>query len=160
MAALATLTLTQICDAIKDTLGASAEIARAQSVGELSDSMEDLPMLRVYPFFAETDQSGSTDRTTFGGKGGDENTPVRWTKIIINVDVPVDQRSDIGDDMGRVAPVWDAMEVIFAEQNVKPYFGLVGIEAFAWNGQLTKFEWNNPQLPYLGVQFKVNIEVF
>lgn len=160
MAAEATLTTTQICDAIKDTLGVSAEIARAQSVGELSESMEDLPMLRVYPFFGETDPSGTTDRQTFGGKGGDENTPVRWTSLVINADVPVDHRSDIGDDMSRVAVVWDALVVIMAEQDVKPYFALVGIKAFSWNVQLTTFQWGATLLPYLGVQLKINIEVF
>lgn len=160
MAALATLTLTQICDAIRTTLGASSEIARAQSVGELSDSMEDLPMLRVYPFSANTDPSGTTDRSTFGGKGGDEKTPVRRTSLIINVDVPVDQRTDIGDNLARVAPTWDSVEVIFAAQNVKPYFDLVGIKAFSWTAQLTTFEWNELQFPNIGVQFKVTIEVF
>lgn len=159
MAALATLTTTQICDAIKDTLGASAEIARAQSVGELSDSMEDLPMLRVYPFFEETDPSGTTDRQTFGGKGGDENTPVRWTSLVINADVPVDHRSDIGDDMARVATVWDSMSALMRE-NVKPYFDLTGIKAFSWNQQLTTFQWGATLLSYLGIQLKINIEVF
>lgn len=160
MTALATLTTTQICDAIRTTLGASAEIARAQSVGELSESMEDLPMLRVYPFSGSTDPSGTTDRSTFGGKGGVEATPVRWTSLIINVDVPVDHRSDIGDDMARVATVWDALAVIMAAQNVKPYFNLVGIKAFSWSEQLTTFQWGAALLPYLGVQLKIKIEVF
>lgn len=158
MAALATLTLTQICDAVKDTLSSAVE--RAQSVGELSESMEDLPMLRVYPFFNEVDPSGVTDRSTFGGKGGVETTPVRWSSLVINADVPAQQRSDIGEDLAAVTTVWDATEALLATQNVKPYFGLEGIKAFSWNAQLTTFNWGAPLLPYLGVQFKLNIEVF
>ena len=158
MTALATLTRTQICDAIRDTL--EGAVQRAQSVGELSESMEDLPMLRVYPFFNEVDPSGTTDRYTFGGKGGDENTPVRWTHLIINADVPVQQRSDIGDNMAEIATTWDAIEALLVTQNVKPYFDLEGIKAFKWTAQLTTFAWGALELPYLGVQFKFNIEVF
>ena len=149
------ITLAQICDAIESTLGGATGLERSESYDELTEGAHpgDLPLLQVYPNDGTTDPSGNTDRTTF--RGG-----VRQTALTIHADVYARQRSHIGEDMKAVVNSMDAIINVLEAQNVKPYFGLVGIKAFAWRWERVTFIYGDPQLPYAGVRFYLSIRTF
>lgn len=147
------ITLVQILDAINDTLGAAAGMARSESYDELTEGIHDLPMLQVYPESCEQDPSGAVDRTAF--RGG-----VRQTYFMINADLYAQQRAHIGEDMAKLVAMLDTMQDVFEEQDYPPYFGLDGIKAFSWGWKRTTFQYGEPLRKYVGARFALKIVVF
>src|SRR3990167_5967940 len=113
------ITLLQICDAVRDTLGAAPSLVREQSLDELTESIPDTPLLQVYPERGSADPSGNTDRTTF-------SAVVRQSIIVIHADLYAHQRSHIGEDMSLFATCVDELITEIEKQDTKPYFGLDG----------------------------------
>jgi hypothetical protein len=148
------ITLAQICDAIEDTLDAATTLKRSQSYDELTDGVQDTPLLQVYPESGFQSAGSSTDRYTFGG-GGD---PVRQTECVIHADYYARQRAHIGEDMKALVDGIDAMQNIFEAQDRKPYFGLAGIEAFAWRWDRVQFEYSG--VLYMAARFVLTVRVF
>jgi hypothetical protein len=149
------VTLGEILDAIESTLAASSGLTRTQSYDELTEGMNDLPTLQVYPEAGEQDPSGDgrTDRTAFGGG-------VRQTEFTIHADLYARQRSHLGEDMAALVDLIDAMQDVFEQQNTKPYFGLEGIRAFHWSWRRVVFTYGDPQLGYMGARFVLTVRVF
>lgn len=147
------ITLAQILDAIEATLAAAPTLARSMSYDELTEGINDTPLLQVYPDSGNQDPAGNTDRTTF--KAG-----VRQTVLTINCDYYAQQRKHIGEDMAALVDGIDAMTNIFEAQDTKPYFGLDGIRAFSWSWQRVTFEYGDPNIGYVGARFTLTIRVF
>lgn len=126
------ITLVQILDAINDTLGAAAGMARSESYDELTEGIHDLPMLQVYPESCEQDPSGAVDRTAF--RGG-----VRQTYFMINADLYAQQRAHIGEDMAKLVAMLDTMQDVFEEQDYPPYFDLMVSRRFRGGGNAQRF---------------------
>ena len=147
------ITIAQICDAIASTLSAATTTPRTQSYDELTEGVNDVPMLQVYPENGNQDPSGNTDRTTF--KAG-----VRQTMLTIHADYYAHQRVHIGEDMAALVSGIDALTDIFEAQDTKPYFGLEGIQAFSWSWQRVTFQYGDPQYSYVGARFIINVRVF
>ena len=86
---------------------------------------------------------------------------VRHTEWIIFADIYGRQRSSIGEDMGILVPVIDAVETILEAQTTKPLFGLAGIESFNWEGRRVTFQYGSDvTLQYLGARYTISIHVF
>lgn len=155
------ITLAQIVDAIEDTLDEATTLVRSQSYDELTEGIHDLPLLQVYPETQTGVSVGAeTDRMTFGGAGGEEDTPARDKEYIIHADYYARQRSHIGEDMAALVNGIDAMENVLEAVNVKPYFSLEGIKAFSWFWTRVAFQYGDPQVRYVGARFEIRVRVF
>lgn len=147
------ITIAQMCDAVALTLGAAVGMARAQSYDELTEDYPDLPLLQVYPESGSVDITGTSDRTTF--RGG-----TRTGEYAITCDLIARQRAHLGEDMAVTTDLVDAVTTVLEAQNVKPYFGLVGIKGFRWSWQRTLFQRGDPNVAYVGARFAVVLVTF
>lgn len=148
------ITLAQICDAIETTLKAgttSTTIQKSQSYNELTEGVEDLPLLQVYPESGRQDAGGRTDRYTF--RGGE-----RQTEFIIHADYYARERSHIGEDMALLVDGIDAIQNVMEAQDQKPYFGLDGLQAFSWSWSRVQIVYG--QITYMGARFVITVRVF
>lgn len=150
---MTSITLAQILDAVEASLSTAPTLARSMSYDELTEGINDTPLLQVYPESGDQDPTDNTDRTTF--KAG-----VRQTNILINCDYYAQQRKHIGEDMAALVDGIDAMTNIFEAQDAKPYFGLIGIKAFHWSWQRVVFNYGDPAINYVGARFTITIRVF
>lgn len=148
------ITLAQICDAIESTLDNATTLKRSQSYDELTEGIQDLPLLQVYPESGFQSAASSTDRHTFGGSG----TPGRQTEFVIHADYYARQRAHIGEDMADLVDGIDAMQAVFEGQNQKDYFGLAGIQAFSWRWD--RVTWTYADIQYMGARFTITVRVF
>lgn len=147
------ISLTEICTAIDTTLSAATGLTYTQTFSGLSEGMQNLPVLQIYPESLRQDATTGSDRTTF--KAG-----VRQTEIIVNCDLYARQRRDLGEDMAALIPLIDAIQDVLEQQDTKPYFGLVGIKSFAWSAQRVTFTYGEPQIYYVGARFSLVMRVF
>lgn len=150
---MTSITLAQILDAVKATLSVAPTLARSMSYDELTEGINDTPLLQVYPESGDQDPTGNTDRTTF-------KAHVRQTNLTINCDYYAQQRKHIGEDMAALVDGIDAMTDIFEAQDTKPYFGLVGIQAFHWGWQRVIFNYGDPNINYVGARFTLTVRTF
>lgn len=150
---MTSITLAQIIDAIEGALSTAPTLARSMSYDELTEGINDTPLLQVYPDAGDQDPTGNTDRTTF--KAG-----VRQTNFTINCDYYAQQRKHIGEDMAALVDGIDAMTTIFEAQDTKPYFNLDGIKAFHWSWQRVIFNYGDPNINYVGARFTLTIRTF
>lgn len=147
------ITLAQILDAVEASLSAAPTLARSMSYDELTEGINDTPLLQVYPEAGDQDPSGNADRTSF-------QAGIRQTNLTINCDYYAQQRKHIGEDMAALVDGIDAMTNIFEAQDKKPYFALVGIKAFHWSWQRVVFNYGDPNINYVGARFTLTIRVF
>ena len=147
------ITLAQVCDAVTATLGAALGIAKAESYDELADGVPTTPLLQVYPEAGIVDADSGTDRTTF-------QAGVRQTQLTIHADLYASQRSSIGEDMASLVDGIDALTDVLEAQDTKPYFGLIGLQAFRWEWSRVTFVYGDPQQPFLGARFMLTFWVF
>jgi len=154
-----TVNLSQLNTAIVTTmeeLVVAGVVNKVEDISELSEGIQDQPMMQVYWQSIVNDVSGSTDRTTF--RGG-----VRQQDIVFHVDIYAQQRAHIGEDMSAMLTVVDAVIDKLEEQNIKPYFGLTEdairpIKAFSWQGDRAEFRYGDYQ--YVGARFTLSFRVF
>jgi len=160
---MATVTLAAIIDAVEDTLGAATGITRSQSYDELTEGVHgaDTPLLQVYAEANSPVALGGTtapaDRSSFGG-GSDK--PRRIKNYTIHADLYAQQRKRIAEDMAVLVDAIDAIETVLENQDTKNYFGLSGIQSFAWSWTRVTFIYGDPQLSYAGARFVLLITVY
>ena len=152
---MAVPTLAQICNAIETTLSAATGLTNSQAYDELTEAMVDLPMLQVYPDDGLMDASTNNDRSTFGGG-------VRQTTYTILADLYAKQRSaGIGEEMGALLPLIEAIMVVLRAQDAKDYFGLDGLKAFGpVSFRRVVFEYGDPQAKFIGARFTIPVRIF
>lgn len=148
------ITIGQILDAIEATLSTAPTLARSMSYDELTEGINDTPLLQVYQHSGDQDPSGNTDRTTF-------LAGVRQTNLIVYCDYYAQQRKHIGEDMKALVDGIDAMSNIFEAQDSKPYFGLNGIQSFHWSWEsIPNMTYGDPNIFYVCARFTLEIRVF
>ena len=153
MAVTGSVTVAQINDAVKDTLSAASGMTYAQSYNELTEGINDTPMLQVYWQSHRVDPDSNTAQRSFRGV-------TRQTSLVFYADLFPRQRSHIDEDMGALLPLVDAIDEVLEAQRVKPYFGLEGIEAIeGWEAQQVLFEYPN-NIKFLGARFTIRLRVF
>jgi hypothetical protein len=149
------VTIGEICDGIATTFDADADLAlvRVESYNEITEGINagDCPLLQVYPEDGTIDETGRTDRTTFGGG-------VRQKMIRINCDFYTRQRSHIGEGIGETVDLIDNIIDALEGQNLKPYFGVTGIQAWSVTWNRVMFEYAGARYP--GTRFVLTIWVF
>jgi len=148
---MADITITQIVDAIKTTLGAASGVARAQSGTQLTEGIPDTPLLQVYWEAENTSDFSQNDRLTF--KAGR-----RAAHITIHADVYARQRSHIGEDIAAVQTLAEAVRDVLEAQDTEPYFALAGLKAFKWAAQRVTFTYG--AVDYGGIRFTLEVWVY
>lgn len=148
-------TLVQICAAIEAALSAATGLSHSQAFDELSEALVDLPMLQVYPEDGTLDIATNNDRSTF-------QAGVRQTAFTILADLYARQRgAGIGEEMGALVPLIDAILDVVRAQDTKPYFALEDLQAF---GPVTfrrvSFVYGDLQTSYIGARFTIPVRVF
>jgi len=150
------LTLAAITDAITDTLGAAAGMARqaSEARGEIVESPPpgDMPLLQVTWAGLATSGVTALDRRTF-------QAAVRVPELIWHADVITRQRSYIGEDMLSVITMCDAVYDIL-EQQTTSLFGLAGIKQFRWDAEPVLYDYGDPQVKYVGIRFILTLWVY
>ena len=146
---------TSVCNTIANTLWEidAVKSGAVQKPGELSEGISDYPTLQVYLESHGQDESGSTDRSSFGGG-------VRRTRMTVHVDLYARERRDLGEDMAALLNLVDVVSQKFEEQDDKPYFGLEGIKAFQWDGSRILFTYGDPMVSYVGWRWTITIWLF
>lgn len=146
------ITIAQINTALVATLGTAEQLTFKQDADALTEGMQDLPTLQVYWENLTSDAlANNADRSTFG-KG------VIVTRLTFHADVYVRQRSHIGEDMAAVLELASTVNDVLEAQTSKPYFGLEGIQAFAYTAERVTFDYG--KAAYAGIRFILTITVY
>ncbi len=150
------ITLAQICDAIEGTLStALPATGRSQSYDELTEGINDIPTLQVYPESGRQDAITGNAQHSFGGN-------IRVSEIIIHADYYASQRRHLSEDMKRMVDGIDLItNVLEAQKNTGEFFGLDGIKSFGpWSWSRVTFVYGDNSQPYIGVRFVIPVRVF
>lgn len=142
------ISLVELCNALATTIGAATEVDVVQSYDDLTEGIHDRNLLQVYPNSGNADAMGRTDRASF--KGG-----VRVSAHIIHCDIHVAPASEIGQDMAETVAMIDSVWNKLEEQDVKPYFGQAGIQAWSWRYNYATFVYG--AVENRGVRFYVEV---
>ena len=144
------VTIAQICDAVKNYLSTAASLKRSESYNQLTEGINDYPLMQVYWQSIDCDWQSNTERTTF--QGG-----VKQKDLVIHADLYGRPRSHLGEDNAAVTVL--ANEVVdLLEATGCPPFGLTGLKNFKWRGERVVFDYDG--VLYAGIRFYVNIRVF
>lgn len=145
------VTLAQCCDALDATLGAAASLATHQSYDELTESINEPPLLQVY-WESIAPAGTETDRSTY-------QAGIRHTALVFHADLYAAHRSgNIGQEMKVALPIADEIVAILEAQDTKPFFGLVGVKTYAWRAERATFEYAGAM--YLGIRFVITLGIF
>jgi len=154
---MATVTIGQICNAVATTLSATIGLVRTQSYNQLTEGMNDLPTLQVYPDSWETSMGSDTDRIAFV----DPLTGIpghRYTEVVLFLDLYARQRSQLDEDWGAAINMADALDNQLNLEGACPHFGLAGIRTFRWFAQRVIFTY--AEINYAGFRFTLTIRIF
>ena len=151
------VTVGQIANAIADVLGTTTGINRTQSYDELTEGMNTLPTLQVYPESWVVSRDSDTDRLTFV-KASTGQPGVRYTEMILHADLYVRQRSQLNEDWGEAVDLADALNTKMEEEGACDHFDLVGIKSFRWDAARVVF--NYAQTLYTGFRFTITVRIF
>ncbi len=140
------ITIPEMCNALAATLGAATGVAVNQSYNELTEGIPaaELPMIQVYP------QNQEHEHLTFQGA-------VEIKTFLVHVDLYARQRSQIDEDMAKMAVVTDAIiDVLEAQDHT--FFADADIRDFHWRWERAVFEYAGAQ--YEGARFYLTLVVF
>ena len=153
--------ITEIADAIADTLATAMGIKSKQSYDELSEGInnKDCPLIQVYLESLQMDPEGSDDRSSFGGRAPVK--PLRQKLLAYHVDLYTSRRNHIAQNWAEVHRNVDAILAVLETQDRKPYFTLDGIKAWQLeSANRAMLDYGGPDLLYPGFRFVLSIRVF
>lgn len=147
------ITYAQIMNAMKTTLAAVPGVVKVEAYDNLSESIQDMPLIRLYPEKAAV-LSEEAGQNTFG-KG------VQTTNLIVKGQVYVRQRSHIDEDHKAQIDMLDIISTTL-ESLSRPYFGVQGVQALGWEFELVTFTQGEGQsiTRYPGLNFTLRLKIF
>jgi len=156
------ITLMDIANDITDTLRAATVLMpgeamerafTVQAFHELTEGIQDLPTIQVYPTESLTDLNTTTDRTTL-------RVGVQHTQLVFSLRVFARQRSNLNDDMAAVLACWDAIDQALSgvSMGCKPFFDSEAVKSFRWQTVLSIYEY--ARVAYVGCEYVLTVEVF
>jgi len=154
---MAIVTVGAICDAVAAVLSTTAGITRTQSYNELTEGMNTLPTLQVYPEFWDVSAGSETDRFSFV----DAATGIpghRLTEMTLHLDLYARLRSQLNEDWGEAIDLASALHDKLDEQGSCPHFALAGIRSFHWTAHRVVFPY--AQTEYVGFRFVLTVRIF
>lgn len=149
------VSLTELCDAVASVVAQAVDDEwRVQRPQDMTEGVNDRPLMQVYPERGGTTASGTDRRASRAG--------LRQQEVIVNVDLYAKQRAHIGEDMAVLLPLIDAVIATLEAQDVKPYFGLKGegVKAFSWLWDRVTFEYGDTVTRYVGARFVLTFTIF
>ena len=146
-------TVSEINNGVTAALAVAVGLKYTQSFDQLTEGIQDTPVLRVYPTAGKTDITTGTDRTTFSGK-------VTQSQLSFHADLYATQRRHLGEDMAKLIPLIDAIIDVIEAQKSKPFFGVTAIKAFGWSWNGIVFSYGRPEVHYAGARFVLNLRMF
>jgi len=144
------VTIYDTTEAIRSTLEDVAGLAVSTANETLREGMNDLPAIQVYFETLEASLGSQTERKTFGAG-------IRSNMWRFHIDVYVKQRSNLGDDMAKVANLTDAVIDVLEAQVDTPPFGLDGLHNFRYTAERVTFTYGDTDTTYVGVRFVVSL---
>lgn len=147
------VTVAEIVDAVEETLSAAGILRSSQSFATLTEGLNDLPCLQVYPDTCTTDAASSNDRTAF-------QAGIRQKSLILFADFYAHQRANLPEDMSILVEGISQLDQICDAQRTKPYFDLEAIRAFSYQWKRLIFEYNDPKVQYMGARFTLTLRLF
>lgn len=156
-----TVTHKDICDGIRDTVGAAAGIKRVQSVDEITESIPemDMPLLMVYPQAWGADTGGETQKSSFG------SSPLIQASPVYVADVYIPSKSGIAESFGVLVNVADEIDLLIEAQTTLPLFGVLAddgitkaIKSFQWTGERVTLEYAS--VNYDGIRYTFTMSIF
>ena len=98
-----------LCNAVATTLSTTTGLERTQSYDQLTEGMNTLPCLQVYPERWEVSADSGTDRLTFVDQSA--GVPgVRQTELTLHLDLYVRQRSQLDEDWGAAVDLASVLQ--------------------------------------------------
>lgn len=160
---MAIVTVGEICDAVATTLSTTAGIARTQSYNELTEGMNTLPTLQVYPESWELSSGSETDR--FAMVDAATGVPGhRLTEMVLHLDLYARQRSQLAEDWGLAVDLASALHDKLDEEGSCPLFAQTGIRSMHWTADRVMFEYGSDAqgrpLRYVGFRFALTVRIF
>ena len=162
---MAIVNIGTICDGIANMLSTTPGLNRTQSYNEMTEGMNTLPTLQVYPETWETSSDSETDRINFV----DAATGIpghRYTTITYHLDLYARQRSQLNEDWGRAVDMADALDTMLVNNlGSCPFFGIPGVKSPPrWEATRVIFQYGqdargNP-FEYTGFRFVLTVRVF
>lgn len=151
------VTVGEICTAVHAVMETVVGISRVQNYDELTEGMNTLPTLQVYPERWEVDIAQDTDRTTFVDAG--TGIPgVRQTELVVRMDLYVRQRSQLNEDWGDAIDLASTVSDKLDEEGACPLFDEVGIRSMHWT--CTRVVFDYATVLYTGFRFEIAVRVF
>ena len=154
------VTILAVCNGVEATLAPLITgLARSQSMDELTEDYPDLPLMQVYWTGDDTDpNSVNNDRTTFGKH-------VSVTERVVNVDLIVRQRSQLGEDMAAVAANGELLIAALDAQTASPLFGVAGCKGLSYRVEYVTFQRGGSSeggqaVLYVGVRAILTVRIF
>ena len=146
--------LATLLDNIETTLVAAASIDLSQSYDELEENIPETPILQVYPNSCLTVSTGSnTDRLTFGGTTGG----VVQKTYEISVDLFVQQRKFISQEMEALVDLIEELEDILVAQPKCNCFGDTNVGSFQWRWDRVSFKYSGAD--FVGVKIILTVRM-
>lgn len=146
------ITIATINNAITSELKTASGIPYTQSFDQMTEGIQDTPLLRIYPTAGEQDPGTETDRTSLDGK-------VKQSTLTFQADLYVIQRHEVGEDMALLIPwidkIYDSLEL-----QTRPIFGIEALRAFWWNWAGIIFSYGRPEQKFVGARFTLNFRIF
>lgn len=147
------VTIGAICAGIKATLKEAEGVVTSASYDELTEGIPplDCPRLHVYPSSWSCQPGGRTDRTAYGAG-------VQLMSVEVTVNLYARLRSQLDEDMEATIDLIDALIVVLQEQEKPPFFGVAGIQSFAWDGRRSTLPYADSF--YMGARFRIYVRIF
>lgn len=150
------VTIAQINTALHNTLSTISGLALSQDYDDLTESLNEYPVMQVYFVSKDNTIASDTSKNTFGS--GATGPPIRQTTITFHVDLHVTPRNFINQIFEQTYPLIDAIDLVFEQQYNTPFFGLDGIKAYRYRCEFVNFTYGNVETN--GVRWFIEVDVF
>jgi len=145
---MASMKLSDLCDGIETALAAVSGI-HTQSYDELTEGIQNWPMLQVYP--ARGELRAETGQHTFRGI-------VRINDITIHADVYVQPRVNLATDMAAVVDLHDAITDVLDLQKTGSPFDVTGTKAFTYSWEYASYDYANQG--FVGIRYVLQFVIY
>lgn len=147
---MSTVTLAEIVDAVETTLSAAVGLTRSQTYDEITPSINDFPLLQVYPESGRCDVGGDSDRSTM-------RAGMRQYEFVVHADLFAGEVQPFGERLHTLVDMIDAMMDVLEAQTTT-HFGLAAIRGMHWSWTRAIMTYGDKT--YVGARFVITLRQF
>jgi hypothetical protein len=151
------ITIAQCLDAVADAfvgLAVGALTLQVQHYDELTEGMQDMPTMQVYPESLAVDSRNETDAQVL-------NKSIRNHALVVHLDCYAERRNHVDENMAAVVALWDATEDQLEDTAAGsgcPNFGQALIRNVSWTSDRAVFVYAGVE--YSGIRYVLTLEIF